>query len=302
MSLPKLNDEDVRQIVETTARRLIRLCTKRGLLDDNQIDTLADEEPVLAAITAASVRGVIATGERAGQRLRRVLSDPATGVRTASLCFASRGFSLHAATRVVADDRLGLERLCRYVARPALAAGRLRILAEGQLSFALKTPWSNGTTHLLLSPHELLEKLAALVPPPRLNLIRYHGILAPSARDRGRIVPGEDDYPEARSASGGSSCPHRLSWCQLLARVFAIDLACAACGGPVKIVAALTEPASIRSYLEGVGLPARPPPMASARWWLWCCSCCSGSASRCRGARLWDGRRSGRISAASQAR
>jgi hypothetical protein len=102
------------------------------------------------------------------------------GVRTGPLCFASRGFSLHAATRISADNRQGLEQLCRYVARPALAAGRLRIIDTDQLSFALKTPWSDGTTHLVLSPFELLEKLAALIPPPRLNLIRYHGILAPS--------------------------------------------------------------------------------------------------------------------------
>jgi ribosomal protein S27E len=262
----KLGDDDVQQIVETTARRLIRLCTKRGLLDDVQIDTLADEEPVLAAITAASVRGFTATGERAGQRLRRVLRDPATAVRTAPLCFAARGFSLHAATRIAAEDRLGLEKLCRYVARPALAAGRLRIRDDGQLSFALKTPWANGTTHLLLSPHELLEKLAALVPPPRLNLIRYHGILAANARDRDRIVPGVDDEPEATCQSDRQPCPRRLSWCQLLARVFAIDVTeCPDCGGRMKIIAALTEPASIRSYLEGVGLPARPPPIAPAR-------------------------------------
>ncbi len=246
--------------------RLIRLCTKRGLLDDSQADSLADEEPVLAAITAASVRGLIATGDRAGQRLRRVLRDPATGVRTGLLCFASRGFSLHAATRIGANNRQGLEQLCRYVARPALAAGRLRIIDADQLSFALKTPWSDGTTHLLLSPHELLEKLAALVPPPRLNLIRYHGILAPSARDRARIVPSGEDEPEAPSESTHQPCPHRLSWCQLLARVFSIDVTeCPDCGGRMHIVAALTDPASIRSFLDGVGLPARPPPIAPAR-------------------------------------
>ena len=167
----------MRQIVETSARRIIRLCTKRGQLDDTAADPLADEEPVLAALTAASVRGLIATGARAGQRLRRALRDPATGVRTAPLCFASRGFSLHAATRIVGRDRRGLERLCRYVARPGLASGRL--LASQRLCFALKTPWSDGASHLLLSPMELLEKLAALVPPPRLHLLRYHGVLAP---------------------------------------------------------------------------------------------------------------------------
>ena len=163
---PPLSDQAVQQIVETSARRIIRLCTKRGLLDDTAADPLADEEPVLAALTAASVRGLIATGARAGQRWRRALRDPAIGVRTASLCFASRGFSLHAATRIAGPDRRGLERLCRYVARPPLASGRLRLLASQRLCFALKTPWSDGTRHLLLSAMELLEKLAALVPPP----------------------------------------------------------------------------------------------------------------------------------------
>ncbi len=59
------------------------------------------------------------------------------------------------------------------------------------------------------------------------------------------------------------SCTHRLGWAALLARVFSSDLsACATCGGRLRIVAALTDPASIRTYLEGVGLPGVPPPRA----------------------------------------
>lgn len=48
-----------------------------------------------------------------------------------------------------------------------------------EYTFKLKTPWSDGTTHLLLSGMELLEKISALIPPPRVNLVRYHGVLAP---------------------------------------------------------------------------------------------------------------------------
>ena len=147
--------------------------------------------------------------------------------------------------------------LCRYVARPALAGGRLRILDAQRLCFALKTPWSDGTRHLLLSPMELLEKLAALVPPPR--------VLAPRARARDRIVPAQP-VAEPSAADGDASvasCGHRLRWATLLARVFSSDLSeCAACGGRLRIIAALTDPASIRPYLEGVGLPVRPPPRA----------------------------------------
>ncbi len=68
------------------------------------------------------------------------------------------------------------------------AAGRLQIVDDDRLTFRLKTPWSDGTCFLVLSPLELIEKLAALVPPPRLNLIRYHGVLAPNARNRKHIV------------------------------------------------------------------------------------------------------------------
>ena len=59
---------------------------------------------------------------------------------------------------------------------------------------------------------------------------------------------------------------HRLAWAVLLARVWAIDVTeCPACGGRMKIVAAVTDPCSIRRYLEGVGLPARAPPISPAR-------------------------------------
>ena len=113
---------------------------------------------------------------------------------------------------------------------------------------------------------ELLEKLAALVPPPRFHLLRYHGVLAPRARARDRIVPAQPGpEPAAEDASpSAAACGHRLHWATLLARVFSSDLSqCAACGGRLRIVAArTTDPASIRTCLEGVGLPAMPPPRA----------------------------------------
>ena len=103
-------------------------------------------------------------------------SFPEDGVRGGRLCYAARGFSLHAATRVAADDRTRLEQLCRYVIRPPLATGRLHFVDGEMLAFTLKTPSADGTRWLLLSPTELIEKLAALVPPPRQNLLRYHGV------------------------------------------------------------------------------------------------------------------------------
>jgi len=70
------------------------------------------------------------------------------------------------------------------VARPPLAAGSLQRISGDALSFKLKTPWQDGTTHLIFSPMEFIEKLAALVPPLRVNLIRYHGAFAPHTKNR----------------------------------------------------------------------------------------------------------------------
>jgi len=116
---------------------------------------------------------------------------------------------------------------------------------------------------------ELIEKLAALIPPPRLNLVRYHGILAPNARDRGLIVPGPSVSTPSSAAEASLVPPlrtHRLSWATLLARVFAFDVTvCPACGGRLRLVAALTDPDSMNTYLTGVGIATQPPAVAPAR-------------------------------------
>ncbi len=71
----------------------------------------------------------------------------------------------------------------------------LRIIDADQVSFALKTPWSDGTTHLLLSPFELLEKLAALLPPPRPSYMESWPGCEPSQELRARVA---DDEARAR--------------------------------------------------------------------------------------------------------
>jgi hypothetical protein len=172
--------------------------------------------------------------------------------------------------RIEADDRAGLEQLARLRHPTPLAAARLQIIDDEHLTFRLKTPWSDGTSFLVLSPLELIEKLAALVPPPRLNLIRYHGVLAPNASERKQIVPSPPPATESGTEPAALDAPparaHRLTWAKLLARVF--DLAgtlCPACGGRMRLIAALTDEVSIRHYLKGVGLPSAPPPIAPAR-------------------------------------
>ena len=118
-----------------------------------------------------------------------------------------------------ARDRRRLERLCRDVARPPLASGRLEERSDGTLALRLKSRWRDGTTHILMERSELIERLVPLIPPPRAHQLRYHGILAPGASQRDQIVPreaieGSADGPsqragpcEAPTAAGEPSGP-----------------------------------------------------------------------------------------------
>jgi len=54
---------------------------------------------------------------------------------------------------------------------PPASPERLQWTDDGQVRLELRRPWSDGTTHLLFDPVELLERLAALTPRPRVNLI-----------------------------------------------------------------------------------------------------------------------------------
>ena len=91
---------------------------------------------------------------------------------------------MHAAVRTAAHQREELERLCRYITRPAIANERLSRNAKGQVVLQLKSAYRDGTTHIARSAQEFMQRLAALVPRPRRHLIRFHGVLAPNAKLR----------------------------------------------------------------------------------------------------------------------
>jgi hypothetical protein len=161
---------------------------------DDLDDDAATDDALLVTLMAASIQSRIATGPAAGQRWRRLGDrvEPADEDGTQEpppRCVREGGMSLHADVAVPARDRKRLERLCRYVARPPIAIDRLEALPDGRLAYRLKTRWRDGTTHVLMERHELLERLAPLIPPPRAHQVRYHGLLAPCASGRDRVVP-----------------------------------------------------------------------------------------------------------------
>jgi hypothetical protein len=179
------------ELQELTREICRKVSQKLGLDADNAADgeRLADDEPLLAACAAASVEGRIATGERAGGRVERLRTLPPQPPSEKRDCSETAGFNLHAGVRVAAHDRSRLERVCRYILRPPISQERLGPLSDGRIGYRLKHPWRDGTTYVAFKPLELLEKLVALVPPPRAHGIVFHGVLAPNARLRSQVVP-----------------------------------------------------------------------------------------------------------------
>jgi hypothetical protein len=157
-----------------------------------------------------------------------------------------------------------LEQLIRYTARGAVSLERLVQDTNGELVYTFTHPWSDGTTGIRLSPLELLEKLAALVPLPYVHLVRYGGCLAPHSHLRGAILPtlrqqGMDEETDTKAP--------RWSWARLLQRVFGLEMArCPLCQqGTLRLIAVITQGEVISKILHHLKLSADPPPIAPAR-------------------------------------
>ena len=183
------------------------------------------------------------------------------------------GFSLNAAVSCQSYQQDRLERLCRYITRPAICLERLTVRDDGKIQYELKNPFRNGTTHILFSPVDFLSKLAALVPRPRHNLVRYHGIFAPNSKMRKLIVPknsnrsvkkieGREErktYKTPKESENQDELVAPLTWAQRLKRVFNIDITlCPLCGGTMRVIADITNPDIIRKILDHI--EPQPPP------------------------------------------
>jgi hypothetical protein len=189
-----------------------------------------------------------------------LLDVPTRGTSPRARLAVALGFSLHADTAVRANDRQGLETLCRYGARGALALARLRRLDDGTYEYRTRR---GGV--LVLTAAALLKRLLLLVPPRGLHLTRFHGVFAPNASLRPAVaLPRVDATPTLPGTcaplSSGPRRP-RLDWATLQQRTFGDDVFRCPCGGRRKVVAIVTHPRTAEDVLANLGLllPRRPP-------------------------------------------
>ena len=217
-------------------------------------------------------------------------------------------FSVDAGVRIEATDRAGLERLLRYCARPPFAMDRLK-----QRGADLIPRCGKGHTHdseprqsdkypgkLVLTPLELIDRIAQLMPP-RTHRQRYYGVLAPDSPLRGAVMaivqeaaPVDVNCPVAEDANAGADAdttvaavagggsgvaiqpepqvkpkPRPLShylWAALIARIYEVfPLICPMCGGQMRIIAFITFSVDIHKILDQIGLDTRAPRITPAR-------------------------------------
>ena len=118
-------------------------------------------------------------------------------------------------------------------------------------SLHIKTPYRHGTTEVVFEPLDFIARLAALVPTPRVNLTRYHGVFAPNHRLREQITPARRGRRHAETANEPAPARHvAMTWAQRLKRVFKIDIeTCEHCGGAVKVIASIEDPAVVKQIL-----------------------------------------------------
>jgi hypothetical protein len=145
------------------------------------------------------------------------------------------------------------------------------------IAYRMKRPLPGGRTHLHFTGLELLRKLTALVPPPRSNLVRFHGVFAPGARLRAALAPVPASAPGAPGEpavavhvtpvpAASSARTPRLDWAGLLQRTFALDVfLCTRCGGRRRVLAYLTSPPVVRAILAHVGESTQVAPVAAAQ-------------------------------------
>lgn len=263
--------QELTQLAHTIAQRVGRFLERQGLLErDAENSYLAgnavDEDP-MAQLLGHSTTYRIAVGPQAGRKvftLQTLPGEPEDQFGDTPGLVA--GFSLHAGVAAKAHQRDKLERLCRYISRPAISEKRLSLTRGGNVRYQLKTPYKDGTTHVIFEPLDFIARLAALVPKPRVNLTRFHGVFAPNSKHRALVTPAKrgkgnkaevSDEPPTLAERRAS-----MTWAQGLKRVFNIDIeTCRECGGAVKVNACIEDPVVIKKILAHLKEKVAPVPM-----------------------------------------
>ncbi len=256
------NRDELIRLTHTIAHRIGRYLERQGLLERDtgniyltpEAMDASDQDPSIQLL-GSSITYRIALGPQQGRKVftLQTLPDCESDLSLVGTLGEVAGFSLHAGVATKANEHAKLERLCRYITRPAVSTKRLSLTRNGRVRYELKTPWRNGT-HVIFEPLDFIARLVALVPKPRVNLTRFHGVFAPNSKYRALVTPAKRGKGKRSRSSDEDSTPAErrasMTWAQRLKRVFDIDIeTCSECGGDVKIIASIEDPTVIQKIL-----------------------------------------------------
>jgi hypothetical protein len=211
----------IERVAERIGTRMLRWLRRTKRIDTRAVEERSNEGPdddvQTALLRAGAAQGTFAKLLEARGEDGRAFGghddeeddrafDAHARKRTSKWAASVAGFSVHAGTAVAADNRVGLEKLVRYCARPAVSLERLSRMEDGRFAYRVKHPIGTKT-HRVMEPMELMARLASLVAPPRYPLVRYFGLFAPGCRDRARVVPGRAPGPPRCCAAHAQPVP-----------------------------------------------------------------------------------------------
>ena len=233
--------------VEAVLRRVLRQLAK----DLEDLESPWPEDDFEGLVAQAAQQRLVAVDEPDTRRRPRRLA-------------VLEGFSLHADTWVHGNDRQGLERLCRYGSRGPVAMERLSEREDGKYAYRTR----KGQV-LVFTAEQLVKRLVALLPPARVHLTRFHGVFAPNAKLRGRVMRrAQKLVPEAPAAVPERSRKRerpRLDWASLQRRTFEADVWACPCGGRRRVLAVVTSRRTAEEVLSNLGLMPRPSPLPASQ-------------------------------------
>jgi len=178
---------ELESLVQRVYARVMKWLSRRGLL--RSAAAPPSQSPAEALATAGMQRGTLLTVRESSDGSPHDDAGLAPPPPRVTEAVTHERFNLHASVHLEAHDDLGRERLCRYLCRPAFSLARLRMRRDGNVSYRVKKASRGRVTERVMTPLEALARLAAIVPPPRYPLLRFHGVLAPRHRWRARVVP-----------------------------------------------------------------------------------------------------------------
>ncbi len=188
------------------------------------------------------------------------------------------GFSVYGRHLILNEEPARLAHMARYIVRPPVTADRVRSTDDGRVLLDIPPDPKTGETVLVLDPLEWIRRVTNQIPAPRSHQVRYYGAYANKVRQGYRDEAGEVAIHRGADEDEPLLPKSRASWARLLRlcisfgqMVFEVDpLTCTRCGGQMRVLAVITQPAVIDKMLRHVRefqedeapFGARAPPAA----------------------------------------